>query len=143
VGVDRCYARIGVMQTEAGPIRHDTTMRTVNVACLCAAWCRVCDGYRAAFDAVRATAGQPGVALRWHWIDIEDEDALVGELDIETFPMLVIAEGLALRFAGPLTPEAPTLRRVLAACLDDPAPRTGADPALAAFVQGLAARTPD
>lgn len=118
--------------------------RTVDVACLCAAWCRVCEGYRAAFDAVRADPGDVGarLQLRWHWIDIEDEDALVGELDVETFPMLVIAEGPTLRFAGPLTPEAATLRRVLAACVDDAAPRGRTDAALAAFVQALSARAP-
>ncbi|UUX96036.1 thioredoxin family protein [Aquabacterium sp. J223] len=82
------------------------------VACLCAAWCRTCEAYRPLFDAVaRAHAGH-----RFVYVDIEDEaDRLPAELDVDDFPTLLIAEGDTLRFLGPLTPEAATLQRLLAA----------------------------
>jgi hypothetical protein len=94
----------------------DSSVPMIHVACLCAAWCRVCEGYRAVFDEVRHGWAEPGV--RWHWIDIEDESERVGDLDIETFPMLLVADARGVRFAGPVTPEAHTLRRLLKALLD-------------------------
>lgn len=57
--------------------------------------------------------------MRWHWIDIEDDAELLGEVDVETFPTLIVVAPDAVRFAGPLLPHADTLRRVLRACLDD------------------------
>ena len=85
----------------------------VHAACLCAAWCRTCEGYAAVFEQVAAELSASGVALRAHWIDIEDEAELVGDYDVETFPTLVIADAQRVRFAGPLTPQPDTLRRLL------------------------------
>jgi len=93
---------------------------TVHVACLCAAWCRTCESYRQVFEA--ACAELPQAELRVRWIDIEDEADLIGDLDIETFPTLLIADGDGVRFAGPLTPQPETLKRVLRAHLADATP---------------------
>ena len=90
---------------------------SLHVACLCAAWCRTCESYREVFEA--ACAELPPDGLKVQWIDIEDEAELVGDLDIETFPTLLIADDRHVRFAGPLTPQPETLRRVLKAHLDD------------------------
>jgi thiol-disulfide isomerase/thioredoxin len=93
---------------------------TVHVACLCAAWCRTCESYQQVFEA--ACAELPQQDLRVRWIDIEDEAELIGDLDIETFPTLLIADDEHVRFAGPLTPQPETLRRVLRAHLGDATP---------------------
>ena len=99
---------------------------TVHVACLCAAWCRTCESYQQIFEA--ACAELPQAGLRVRWIDIEDEADLIGDLDIETFPTLLIADEARVRFAGPLTPQPETLKRVLRAHLADAAPaRVSAD----------------
>jgi thiol-disulfide isomerase/thioredoxin len=82
---------------------------TVHVACLCAAWCRTCESYQQVFEAACAELPQQGLRVRW--IDIEDEAELIGDLDIETFPTLLIADDEHVRFAGPLTPQPETLRR--------------------------------
>jgi len=86
------------------------------------------------------------VPLRWHWIDIGDEAELLGDLDVETFPTLVIADAQQVRFAGPLTPLPETLRRLLRATVL----QAGADAAWPAppgpvgvFVQRLRGREPD
>ena len=111
---------------------------TVHVACLCAAWCRTCESYREVFEA--ACAELPQADLRVHWIDIEDEAELIGDLDIETFPTLLIADDQHVRFAGPLTPQPETLRRVLRAHLADATPARVDDDhqALAARLRALA-----
>ena len=95
---------------------------TVHVACLCAAWCRTCESYQQVFEAACAELPQAGLHVRW--IDIEDEADLIGDLDIETFPTLLIADEAQVRFAGPLTPQPETLRRVLRAHLADARPAT-------------------
>ncbi|MCK7492377.1 MAG: thioredoxin family protein [Comamonadaceae bacterium] len=70
---------------------------TWTVACLCAAWCRTCDAVRPHFEA--RSAAHAGIAHRW--IDIEDEADALGDLDIETFPtLLVVRDGVPL-FFGP------------------------------------------
>ena len=79
------------------------------VVCLCAAWCNVCCDYRAVFDALALAHPQ----ARFVWVDIEDEEALAGDLDVETFPTLLLADGLHARFLGPLLPQAGVLARLL------------------------------
>ncbi len=90
------------------------------VACLCAAWCRTCDAYRDTLVAVRDTlrAAHPDTALRFVWIDIEDESELVGNLDIEDFPTLLVARDADVLFFGPLLPHAQTLDRLLRSLLE-------------------------
>jgi thioredoxin 1 len=106
------------------------------VVCLCADWCGTCRDYRPVFDQV--AAGHPD--MRFVWLDIEDESALVGELDIETFPTLLVADAAGLRFAGPLLPHASTLSRLLAALENEDTTVHPADPALGALVQALQRR---
>lgn len=91
----------------------------IHVVCLCAAWCRLCDDYAPVLRAVVTELQSAGASLQWHWIDIEDEADLVGELDVETFPTLVIFDADHIRFAGALTPQPDTLRRVLRATIVD------------------------
>jgi thioredoxin 1 len=100
-------------QTPAAPAA------TAHLACLCAAWCRTCDAYRAVFEDQAQALRQQGLQVHAHWVDIEDEAELVGDLDIETFPTLLVSVGEELRFAGVLTPQPQTLQRVLRAALDE------------------------
>lgn len=98
------------------------TAPVVHVACLCAAWCHLCKDYAPVFDQVCNEAAASGAALQPHWIDIEDEADLVGDVDVETFPTIVIADAGGVRFAGPLAPQPQTLRRLLRATVLDAAP---------------------
>lgn len=112
---------------------------TVHVACLCAGWCHLCDDYRAVLRSVAAELAPCAASLRWHWIDIEDEADLVGELDVETFPTLVIADGAGVRFAGPLTPQPDTLKRLLRATVLEACEHTRW-PAASSEIQAFAVR---
>lgn len=80
------------------------------VVCLCAAWCGTCGQYRPLFEALARV--HPGV--RFEWVDIEDESDVAGDLDVETFPTLLISDGQRPLFLGPLLPQAPVLARLLA-----------------------------
>lgn len=107
------------------------------VVCLCAAWCDTCRDYRATFDAAAAAHPQ----WQFRWVDIEDEADLVGDLDIETFPTLLVADGAALRFFGPLAPQPQMLARLLGGLPTD-GPGLTAEPAVEALLGGLLAATP-
>ena len=111
------------------------------VACLCAQWCRTCDAYRETLVAVRDTMriGHPDAAMRFVWVDIEDESELVGDLDIEDFPTLLLARGDQVLFFGPVLPHAQTLDRLVRSVLDTAlSPLSAA--ALSPDVRALAAR---
>jgi thioredoxin 1 len=81
------------------------------VACLCAGWCGTCTSYRAAFE--QLAARHPG--QQFVWIDIEDQADVVGELDVENFPTLLIQRGDTVAFFGTVTPEANVADRLVAA----------------------------
>ena len=110
------------------------------VACLCAQWCRTCDAYRDTLVAARAALQlHPDVAARFLWVDIEDESELVGDLDIEDFPTLLLARGDAILFFGPILPHAQTIDRLLRGAVAGELPPLSPD-ALAPDVRALPAR---
>lgn len=79
------------------------------VVCLCADWCGLCRDYQAVF--AQMAARYP--AFRFAWLDIEEEAELVGDIDVETFPTVLLADAQGTRFFGPLMPQAHTLSRLL------------------------------
>lgn len=79
------------------------------VICLCAEWCVVCNQYRLQFDALAAQ--YPNV--RFSWVDVEDEEAAMGDYDVETFPTLLISEGDEVRFLGPVLPQVAVVGQLL------------------------------
>lgn len=93
--------------------------RDIHVACLCAAWCRLCDEYAAELTASTEAFRTHDVPLQVHWIDIEDDAELLGSFDVETFPTIVIVVDGQVRFAGPVRPQADTLLRLLRATILD------------------------
>jgi hypothetical protein len=87
----------------------------LTVACLCAQWCRTCDGYREVFDQVLSALEDAGV--RGMWVDVEDLADAIGAIDVENFPTLLMARGDEVLFFGPVTPHAQTLQRLIDAAL--------------------------
>lgn len=81
------------------------------VACLCAAWCDSCRAYQVTFEAL----AQSHPDKHFVWIDIEDQADLVGELDVENFPTLLIQQGDLVAFFGCVQPESRVADRLIAA----------------------------
>lgn len=71
------------------------------VACLCAAWCGTCGSYRATFDALAARHPDK----LFVWVDIEDNADVVGDLDVENFPTLLLQRGDTVAFFGTMLPD--------------------------------------
>ena len=81
------------------------------VACLCAGWCDVCKQYRAGFEALAAEFPD----VQFVWIDIEDQADLVGDLDVENFPTLLMQHNDVVAFYGTMLPEPRQVARLLEA----------------------------
>lgn len=102
------------------------------VVCLCADWCHICRDWQHKFDplvAAHATA-------RALWLDIEDERFDDLNLDIETFPTLLIMRRDTALFLGPVPPVDEHINRLIAHCAQQDVTTSGtaAEQALAAHV---------
>lgn len=107
------------------------------VACLCADWCSTCRDYHAMLQ--DQAARHAGTAFAW--VDVEEEGELTADLDIETFPTLLVTVRGDLRFFGPVLPGPETLGRLLRALRDSagqpPIPVEAGIAALAGYLNSL------
>ena len=90
---------------------------SITVACLCAEWCGTCREYRTVFE--RAVEGQRHAGVRGLWIDVEDESDLVGAVDADIFPPLLMVRGgevAVLRTIPPQASSLPCLFRAASVC---------------------------
>jgi len=94
----------------AAPAHSPAQGDALTVICLCAEWCGGCREFAPTFAAL--AAAQPQDVFRW--LDIEDEPELVGDLDITTFPTLIVASARGLHFGGEVLPQAGLVARLLA-----------------------------
>lgn len=82
---------------------------SLRVICLCAEWCGTCREYRAGFDALAAALP----AIRFRWLDVEDEADRLGDIDVENFPTLFVARNGDVLFFGTMLPQHGLLQRLL------------------------------
>lgn len=116
------------MDSTTGPDRD-----TWWVACLCAAWCGVCREWLPLFT--QQARAHPH--MRFAWVDVEDEDEAMGDVDIETFPTLLVARGDEVLFLGPIPPSATQFTRMLATLQAQPRPAPGLPEDAGALLQRL------
>jgi len=81
------------------------------VACLCAQWCGTCATYRATFEELAARHPDTNFV----WIDIEDQADVVGDLDIDNFPTLLIQREDNVAFFGTVLPDGGLAHRMVQA----------------------------
>jgi hypothetical protein len=105
------------------------------VACLCAAWCGVCRDWQPLFVA----QARANPHLRFAWVDVEDEDEAMGDVDIETFPTLLVARGDEVLFLGPIPPSPTQFTRLLATLQAQPEAAPGLRADANALLQRLQA----
>lgn len=97
--------------TNRDTIQAQLTPDTWTVACLCAAWCDVCQEFRERFAEI-ATKHPDKLML---WIDVEDEADIVGDFEVENFPTLLIQQGERVAFYGPIEPDTGSTDRLIKA----------------------------
>ena len=113
----------------------DSPSPTWWVICLCAEWCGVCREWRDAF--AQAAAAHP--EMRFAWVDVEDEAEAMGDVDIETFPTLLIAREDEAFFLGSLPPSAAQVGRLIASLQANPVPAPGMPAEATALLHRLSA----
>jgi hypothetical protein len=75
--------------------------------------------------------------MRFAWVDVEDEDEAMGDVDIETFPTLLVARGDQVLFMGPIPPSAAQFARMLATFEAQPKAAPGLAPGSADLLHRL------
>lgn len=105
------------------------------VAGLCAQWCGTCREWRAVFDA-QARAYSEGADFVW--VDVEDHDEVMGAVEVDNFPTVLIARGDEVLFFGTITPHAGTLARLVREALHGHMTQVE-NPALAGLAQRVRA----
>jgi thioredoxin 1 len=106
------------------------------VICLCAEWCGVCREWRDTF----AQAARDHANIQFAWVDVEDEADAMGDVDIETFPTLLIARGDLPLFLGPVQPSATQVSRLLTGLMGVSAPSDQVPPDAGPLLGRLLAR---
>jgi thioredoxin 1 len=104
--------RDAILQALADPAR-------LVVVSLCAAWCDTCTQFRAAYE--RLAQARP--LATFVWLDIEDDAAIAGDVDVENFPTLAIYRGGAPLHFGVSLPHETTVGRLIDALADGAPPR--------------------
>ena len=112
------------------------TANAWQVICLCAGWCGVCREWEAPFQ----QAAQAHPAVRFAWIDVEDEADAMGDYEVETFPTVLIARGEQVCFLGPIAPSGPQLARLIASLQAQPQAAAALPEGSAGLLQRLAAK---
>ena len=118
------------MESKAGP-----DQATWWVACLCAQWCGVCRDWLPLFT--EQARAHPH--MRFAWVDVEDEDEAMGDVDIETFPTLMVARGDQVLYFAPIPPLASQFARLMARLQAQPQPDPGVEPQADALLHRLTA----
>lgn len=105
----------------------------LHVICLCAQWCGTCREWHPVMDDIARTLPH----VRWRWLDIEDEDALLSDLDVETLPTLLVGRGDQVLFYGPVLPKIDLLTRLIDTLSQQTHGASGIDPQALALWQRL------
>src|SRR5262245_16746762 len=111
-------------------------MRDTLVVCLCAAWCDTCAEFRDTF----ANLERAHPAADFVWLDVEDDAALVGDLDIENFPTLAVFRNSTALFYGVTLPQEGVVSRTLNSLLEQKKPTTAVPQEVASLPEALRSR---
>jgi len=79
------------------------------VISLCAAWCHTCREFRDTFERIAMARNH----VQFVWLDIEDDHEICGDVDVESFPTLVMFRGDVPVHFGVSTPQEATVARLI------------------------------
>lgn len=79
------------------------------VACYCAAWCKTCTAYQPLFAGLSKQYPQ----ITFVWVDVEENEELLGEADVDDFPTILVQSQQGTLFFGSILPHIEHLQRLL------------------------------
>jgi thioredoxin 1 len=103
---------------------------------LCAAWCSTCREFQQTFEALERRYPERSFV----WLDVEDDAAIAGDIDVENFPSLVVFKRGTPVFFGVTLPQQGVIERLIVA-LDD-APEVLVPQEVSALYEALVHRPP-
>lgn len=106
------------------------------VIALCAEWCNVCREWRSVFNDIATSRTD----MHFAWVDVEDEADAMGDLDIETFPTVLVGHGDEALFLGPVQPQPAQLARLLSSLKHAQTDEALSRPAVSSEASSLLAR---
>jgi len=84
------------------------------VVFFCAEWCRSCREFRPVLEKMPSSYPQAA----FFWVDIEDNSDMLGELDINKFPTLLIQQGDLVAFYSCIHPDTKLIERILQSMME-------------------------
>lgn len=111
----------------------------VRVGVICADWCGTCRAFREVVEAMQHT----DAALRWIWVDIDQEEALLESFEIEAFPTLLVMRGESLHYFGAVRPTSEAVVPLVRSVREDRLPALQASAQLTALMNHLRHRQAD
>ncbi|MEP6996641.1 MAG: thioredoxin family protein [Betaproteobacteria bacterium] len=112
-------------------------MAAMTVVCLCAAWCDTCTEFRVVFERI----AQARPAMRFVWLDIEDDSEICGDIDVENFPTLALYRDDKLLHFGVSLPQEGTVAKLIDAMAARPAAATASPEAVLQLPERLRQRS--
>lgn len=119
---------------DAARLKRSLVTRPFLVVGFCAAWCNTCGEFRHGFEQV--AEGRPDATFVW--LDIEDDAALAGDIDVEDFPTIAVFHERRLLHFGVSLPRSGVLSRLLGA-LSTTSDTIAGEPAVADLARRLEA----
>ena len=111
------------------------------VVALCAGWCNTCGEFRATLEQI----AREQRTTTFVWLDIEDDAALCGDVDVEDFPTIAAFRGDQVLHYGTALPRRAVFTRLLEELAQRAEPMAGVPDAVAELCRTLlgAAPSPD
>ena len=100
---------------------------------LCAARCHVCRDFEPQFRLLAAELPED----RFVWLDIEDDEAIVGAIDVDDFPTLAVFDQGRPVFFGVCVPRRAAMRSLLRALAASGQPVAGVPDAVVTLPQRI------
>lgn len=117
----------------------ETLPSEIRVGVICADWCGTCRAFREVVEAMQQT----DAALRWIWVDIDQEEALLESFEIEAFPTLLVMRGESLHYFGAVRPTSETVAPLVRSVREHRLPALEASAQLTALMDHIRHRQMD
>lgn len=85
------------------------SLRRIEVAFICATWCATCREFLPQVQ--RLADANPHASFLA--LDVEADADLLGDIDVDDFPTLVVAHPRGVLYYGPTVPQVPVVQRLL------------------------------
>lgn len=115
IPTQQCPLSVSGMVHTPGMSSNPSDATFLHVVCLCADWCHNCRAYQPMFESLQSQFADMAC---FAWIDIEDDSEVLGDVEVENFPTLLLLRGLTPLFLGPLTPQPGVLVQLVQTALD-------------------------